>query len=124
MKKTSNQWSYLHKNIIFLIIILILKHVLFRLMQKYPSQAVINCLLCCMNCCYSWGVIHKLHHIHTCSHRIKFYHYTLRMHSNAVLSFIGALLLKTVTKKLVVNNKSPTFCFGRIQWSDSVVGYM
>ena len=32
---TSDQWSCLHKNIIFLVIILILKHVLFRLMQKY-----------------------------------------------------------------------------------------
>ena len=86
------------KKTIFLVIILILKHALFRLMQKYPSL-VINCLLCCMNCCYSWGVIRKSHRIYTCSHRIKFYNYTLRMRSDGVLSFTGALLTKTVTKK-------------------------
>ena len=45
---TSDQWFYPHKNIIFLVIILILKHVLFRLMQKYLSP-VISCFLCCMN---------------------------------------------------------------------------
>ena len=37
---TSNQWSYLHKNIISLAISLILKHVLFRLMQKYLSPVI------------------------------------------------------------------------------------
>ena len=94
--KTSDQRSYLHINIIFLVIILILKHVLFRLVQKYPSP-IINCLLCCMNCCYSWGVIRKSHRIHTCSHGIKFYDYTFRMRSDAVLSFTGAVLTKTVT---------------------------
>ena len=52
---TSDQWSYIHRNIIFLVLSLILKHVLFRLMQKYLIP-VINCLLCCMNW-YSWGVI-------------------------------------------------------------------
>ena len=40
--RTSDQWSYLHKSIIFLVNILILKHILFRLMQKYLSP-VINC---------------------------------------------------------------------------------
>ena len=78
---TSDQWPCLHKNIIFLVIILILKHVLFRLMQKYLIP-VINCLLCCMNW-YSWGVIRKSHRIGTCSHRIrmavKFYNHTLRL---------------------------------------------
>ena len=54
---TSAQWSYLHKTIIFLVIILILKHILFRLMQKYLNL-VINRLLCYMNW-YSWGVIRK-----------------------------------------------------------------
>ena len=44
---TYGQCSYHHKNIIFLVIILILKHVLFRLMQKYLSP-VINCLLCAL----------------------------------------------------------------------------
>ena len=78
---TSDQWPYLHKNIIFLVIILILKHVLFRLMQKYLSP-VINYLLCRMNC-YSWGVIRSSHPIRTRSHRIrivvKFYNRTLRL---------------------------------------------
>ena len=58
---SSSQWSYLYKNIISLAIILILKHVLSRLMQKYLSP-VINCLLCCMNW-YSWGVICSSHRI-------------------------------------------------------------
>ena len=44
---TSDQWSYLHKNVILLVIVLVLKHVLFRLMQQY-LRPVINCLLCCM----------------------------------------------------------------------------
>ena len=66
---TSDERSYLHKNIIFLVIILISKHALFRLMQKYLIQ-VINCLLCCMNW-YSWGVIHSSHRICTRSHRIR-----------------------------------------------------
>ena len=85
---TSAQWCYLHNNIIFLIIILILKHVLVRLMQKYLIL-VINCLLCCMNW-YSWGVIRSSHRIRTRSHRIrtrshcirivvKFYNHTLRL---------------------------------------------
>ena len=88
---TSDQWSYFHKNIIFLVIILILKHVLFRLMQKYLSP-VIDCLLCCMNL-YSWEVICSSHRIPTRSHRIcivvKFYNHTgvaatVRMHYDAV----------------------------------------
>ena len=79
--KTSAQWCYLHNNIIFLVIILILKHVLVRLMQKYLIL-VINCLLCCMNW-YSWGVIRSSHRIRTRSHCIrivvKFYNHTLRL---------------------------------------------
>ena len=78
---TSAQWCYLHNNIIFLVIILILKHVLVRLMQKYLIL-VINCLLCCMNW-YSWGVIRSSHRIRTRSHCIcivvKFYNHTLRL---------------------------------------------
>ena len=58
----SVQWSYLHKNIIFLVIILIFQ-VLLRLTQKYLIP-VINCLLCCMNW-YSWGVIRSSHRIRT-----------------------------------------------------------
>ena len=76
---TSDRWSYLHENIIFLAIILILKHVLLRLMQKYLIP-VINCLLCCMNW-YSWGAVRSSHRIRTRSHRIsmvvKFYNHTL-----------------------------------------------
>ena len=50
---------------------------------------------------YSWDVIRSSHHIRTRSHRIrivvKFYNHTLlRMHSDAVLSSTGALLMKTV----------------------------
>ena len=79
--RTSDQWFYLHKNIIFLVIILILKHILFRLTQKYLSP-VMNCLVCCMNW-YSWGVIRSSYCIRTRSHRIrivvKFYNHTLRL---------------------------------------------
>ena len=75
---TSDQWSYLHKIIIFLVIILILKHVLLRLIQKYLSL-VINCLLCCMN----WGFIRSSHRTRRRSHRIrivvKFYNHTFRL---------------------------------------------
>ena len=46
--RTSDQWFYLHKNIILLAIILILKHILFSLTQKYVSP-VMNCLVCCMS---------------------------------------------------------------------------
>ena len=78
---TSDQRSYLHKNIIFLVIILIIKHALFRLMQKYLIQ-VISCLLCYRNW-YSWGVIRSSRGICTRSHRIrivvKFYNHTLRI---------------------------------------------
>ena len=69
------------KNIIFLVVILIFNHVLFRLMQKYLSS-VTNCFLCCMNW-YSWGVICRPHRIRTRSHRIrivvKVYNHTLRL---------------------------------------------
>ena len=105
---------------IFLVIILILKHVLFRLMQKYLSP-VINCLLCFMNW-YSWGVIRKSHRIRTRSHRIrmvvKCYNHTVRMRSDAVLSSTGALLMETVIK----NNyqyQMVHFRFGPIRWPDT-----
>ena len=69
---------YLHKSIIFLAIILILKHVLLRLMQKYLSL-IFRCLLCCMNW-YSCGFIRSSHRIGTrlCRIRIvvKFYNHT------------------------------------------------
>ena len=67
--RMSGQWSYLHRNIIFFVNILILKHVLFRLMQKYLSL-VINCLLCGMDW-YSLGVIRSSHRIRTRSHRVR-----------------------------------------------------
>ena len=80
MNTMSDQWSYLHKNI-FLGINFILRHVLFRVMQKYLSP-VISCLLCCMNW-YSWGVIRSSHHIHTRLHRIrmvvKFYNHMFQL---------------------------------------------
>ena len=66
-KTTSDQWLYLHKSIIFLVSILILKDVLFRPMQNNLSL-VINCLSCCVNWC-SWGVSCSLHHIRTRPHR-------------------------------------------------------
>ena len=81
-----DQWFYIHKNIIFLVIDWILKHVLFRLMQKYLTP-VINCLLCCMNW-YSCGVIRSSHRIRTRSHLIrivvKFYNHTLRLWSRCI----------------------------------------
>ena len=76
---TSDQWPCLYKNILFLVIILILKHVLFRLMQKYLSL-VINYLLCCMNW-YSWGVIRSSHRIRII---VKFYNHTLRLRHGCI----------------------------------------
>ena len=66
---TPYQWSYFHKNIICLVIILISKHVVFRMMQKY-LRPVINCLLCCLNW-YSWVVICSSHRICIRSHRVR-----------------------------------------------------
>ena len=132
---TSAQWCYRHNNIIFLVIILILKHVLVRLMQKYLIL-VINCLLCCMNW-YSWGVIRSSHRIRTRSHCIrivvKFYNHTysysckilqpyvaapVQTHSDAVLSSTGAPLMKTVIK-IIVSNKMVHFHFVRIWLPDT-----
>ena len=105
--KTSDQRSYFHKNIIFLVLLLILKHVLFRLMHKYLSP-VINCLLCSISL-YSWGVIRSSHRIRpytfaspSCSCKIlqPYVVATVRMHSNVVLSFTGALLIKTLIKNI------------------------
>ena len=79
--RTSDQWFYLHKNIILLAIILILKHILFRQTQNYVSP-VMNCLVCCMSL-YSFGVICSSYCIRTRSHQIgivvKFYNHTLRV---------------------------------------------
>ena len=90
---TSDQWSYLHKNIIFLVIILILRHVLFILIQKYLSP-VINSLLCCMNR-YSGGV-----NLKSCSCKIlqPYVAAMVQMCSDAVFFSTGALLMKTVIK--------------------------
>ena len=111
---TSDQWSCLHKNIIFLVIILILKHVLFRLMQKYLIP-VINCLLCCMNW-YSWGVASYRYMFASYSYGCKILQpcvaATVRMRSDAVLSSTGALLMKAVIK-IIVNNKWSTFASAR-----------
>ena len=116
---TSDQWSYLHKNIIFLVIILILKHVLFRLMQKYLSP-VINCLLCCMSLYSSggggggggWQFASYPYTFTSYSYSCKvlqlYVAATVRMHSDAVLSSTGALLIKTVIK-IIVNNEWSTF---------------
>ena len=81
--------SYLHKNIIFFVIILILKHVRLRRIQKYLIIIpVINCPLCCMNW-YSWGVIRCSHCIRTRSHRIrmvvKFYNHTSRLRNRCIM---------------------------------------
>ena len=111
---TFAQWCYFHNNIIFLVIILILKHVLVRLMQKYLIL-VINCLLCCMNW-YSWGVIRSSHRIRTRSHCIrtvvKFYNYTLRLRYGRIqMRYYPPLVLllwKTVIK-IIVSNKWSTF---------------
>ena len=106
---TYAQWCYLHNNIIFLVIILILKHVLVRLMQKYLIL-VFNCLLCCMNW-YSWGVIRSSHCIRTRSYSCKilqpYVAATVRTHSDAVLSSTSAPLMKTVIK-IIVSNKWST----------------
>ena len=105
--------SYLHKNIIFLVIILILKHALFRVMQKYLSP-VISCLLCCMNW-YSWSNSQIASYPYTfawysycCKILQPYVAATVRMHSDAVLSSTCALLMKTVIK-IIANNKWSTF---------------
>ena len=80
-----DQWSYLHKSIIFLVI-LIFNHVLFRLMQKHLTL-VINCLLFCTNW-YSSDVIRSSYPIRTRSHRIrtvvKFYNYKLWLRNGCI----------------------------------------
>ena len=103
MNKTSDQWSCLHKNI-FLVIILILKNVLFKLMQKYLSP-VINCLLCCMN----WYSSEVPFEVHIIPYTFASYSYSCKilqpyvaamvwMYSDAVLSSTGAFLMKTIIK--------------------------
>ena len=110
---TSSQWCYLHNNIIFLVIILILKHVLVRLMQKYLIL-VINCLLCWRNW-YSSGVIRSSHRIRTCSHCIrivvKFYNHTLRLRYGRIQMRYPplVLLLRKTVIKMIVSNKWSTF---------------
>ena len=121
---TSTQWCYLHNNIIFLVIILILKHVWVKLMQKYLIL-VINCLLCCMNW-YSWGVIRSSHRIlytfalysYSCKILQPYVAATIRTHSDAVLPSTGAHLMKTVIK----NNRQQQMVhlrFGRIWLPDT-----
>ena len=121
---TSDQWSYLHKNIIFLVITLILKHVLFRLMQKYLSP-IINCLLCSISW-YSFGghsqFVSYLYMFASYSYSCKilqpYVTATVQMHSDAVLSSTGALLIKTVIK----NNRQKQmvhFRFGRTRLPDT-----
>ena len=104
---TSAQWCYLHKNIIFLVIILILKHVLVRLMQKYLIL-VINCLLCCINW-YSWDVIRSSHRIRMV---VKFYNHTLRLRYGRIpMRYYPplVLLLWKQSWKIIVSNKWSTF---------------
>ena len=80
MNTMSNQWYYLHKNIIFFVIILISRHILFRLMQKYISPMITNCLSCCVNCLVLLAKhivsIHSSHHI--CM-ALKFYNHMLQL---------------------------------------------
>ena len=73
-------------------------------MQKYLSP-VINCPLRCMNW-NSWGVIRSSHrirtrslHIHTVVNLQPYVASTVRMHSDAVLSSTGALLIKVDVKR-------------------------
>ena len=103
--------SYLHKNIIiFLVIIFILKHVVFRLMQKYFSP-LINCLLCFI-LVVSFADRIVFVHVRIVSYGCKilqpYVEVTVRMHSDAVLSSTVALLMKTVIK-VIVNNKWSIF---------------
>ena len=103
---------------------LISKHVLFKVNQKYLSL-VINCLSCCMNW-YSWG-----YHSQFGSYPYTFSSYSygckilqpcvsasVRMHSDVVLSSTGALLMTTVLKH---NRRQQMvhFCFGRIRLPDT-----
>ena len=66
---------------------------------------VVNCLLCCVNTWYSWGVIRSSHRIRTGSHRVrivvKFYNYTLRLLYGCIPTLffsIGASRMKTFIK--------------------------
>ena len=101
---TSDQWTYLHKNIIFLVIILILKQVLFRLMQKYLSPTI-NCLLCSISW-YCFGghsqFVSYLYmfasYSYSCTILQPYVAATVQMHSDTVLSSTGVLLTKTVIK--------------------------
>ena len=102
---TSAQLCYLHNNIIFLVIILILKHVLVRLMHKYLIL-VINCLLCCMHelvflGCHSQFASYPYTfalYSYSCKILQPYVAATVRTHSDAVLSSTGAPLMKTVIK--------------------------
>ena len=95
---------------IFLVNILILRHVLFRLIQKYLSP-VINCLLCYMNW-YSCCVIRSSHRIFTLSHRIrmavKFYNDTLWLRYECIRCAIflcRCLSNENIHKRLMLANK-------------------
>ena len=124
MNTTSNQWSYLHKNIFF-VIILISRHKLFRLIQKYISPMINNCLLCCMNW-YASGVIRKTYCIHT---QFASYLYgskilqpyiaaTVGIRSDALLSSTRALMIETIMKN-DCQKQIVQFRFGRIRWPDT-----
>ena len=107
---TSDHWSYLRKNIIFLAIILILKHVLFRLMQKYLSLVII-CLLSVFLRCHSQFTSYRytfVSYSYSCKILQPYVAATVRMHSDAVLSSYGALLMKQ-SLKVIVNDKWSTF---------------
>ena len=116
---TYDQWTYFHKNITFLVIILIFKYVLFRLMQKYLNL-VISFFLCCVNW-YSCGVIRSSHRIRTRSHLIR-----IVVNFTTILCGYGTDPLRcgiilhwrssnenSHKKKIIVNNKWFTFASTR-----------
>ena len=96
---TSSQWSCLHKNIIFLVIILILKHVLFRVMQEYLSPVIIVF--------YAAGTGGNPGVAATYGCIMQYY----------------PLLMKTVIK-IIINNKMIHFRFGQIWMLESRVIYL
>ena len=79
---TSDQWPYLHKNLIFLVITSILKYVVFRLMQTCRSPVINFLLQGAPNSLVFYdgsdltmhqlvGLPFSLHRIHTRSHRVR-----------------------------------------------------
>ena len=80
---------------IFLVIVLILKHVLFRLMQKYLSPAI-NCLFMLHELVFLGCHSQFASYSYSCKILQPYVVATVRMHSDVVLSSTGALLMKTV----------------------------